>query len=169
MSDSQNGELSGENMIRQYRLHIIVFLYPVFVILFITLIIAIAIGWAWYHDKSIVVGNLPYIVVVSGGVILMSSVPLINWLFKFMTTTCSIFNDRVTYRTGFISRQVISIAAADIVSVGLEQSLLGRFLQYGSVAVMPRGYDKIFINMVSNAPLMVEDVMELSKDYDQRL
>ena len=55
--------------------------------------------------------------------------------FHRMTTETDVTNKRVVHKTGFIKRRTFEIALDKIESVDVNQSILGRILNYGSVTV----------------------------------
>ena len=55
--------------------------------------------------------------------------------FHRMTTETDVTNHRVVHKTGFIKRRTFEIALDKIESVDVEQSILGRILNYGDVTI----------------------------------
>jgi len=67
------------------------------------------------------------------------AVPALFWTvkgwFHRMTTETDVTNHRVVHKTGFIKRKTFEIALDKIESVDVEQSILGRILNYGNVRI----------------------------------
>jgi uncharacterized membrane protein YdbT with pleckstrin-like domain len=55
--------------------------------------------------------------------------------FHRLTTETDVTNHRVVHKTGFIKRRTFEIALDKIESVDVEQSILGRVLNYGDVTI----------------------------------
>jgi uncharacterized membrane protein YdbT with pleckstrin-like domain len=58
----------------------------------------------------------------------------IRWITEFAVT-----DRRVIYKCGFISRHTVEMNMDKIESVGVDQSLLGRMLDYGTIHVLGTG------------------------------
>jgi uncharacterized membrane protein YdbT with pleckstrin-like domain len=68
-----------------------------------------------------------------------------SWFYRWMTEI-AVTNRRVIYKTGFISRKTIEMHMDKVESVEINQSILGRILDYGNVEVIGTGetkFDKI--------------------------
>ncbi len=59
--------------------------------------------------------------------------------FHRMTTETDITDHRVVHKTGFITRHTFEIPLDKIASVDVDQSILGRILNYGSVTIIGVG------------------------------
>ena len=68
---------------------------------------------------------------------------LIRWLSEFVIT-----NRRIVIKTGFISRSTFEMNLAKIETVNVDQSVMGRILNYGSITIIGTGGTKeIFHNI----------------------
>jgi uncharacterized membrane protein YdbT with pleckstrin-like domain len=69
----------------------------------------------------------------------VAAVPALFWTIKGwfhrMTTETDVTNHRVVHKTGFIKRRTFEIALDKIESVDVEQSIMGRLLNYGDVRI----------------------------------
>ena len=72
--------------------------------------------------------------------------------FHRMTTETDVTNKRVVHKTGFIKRRTFEIALDKIESVDVNQSILGRILDYGDVTILGVGEGKETISTIA-APL----------------
>lgn len=59
---------------------------------------------------------------------------LIRWLSEFVIT-----NRRVVIKSGFISRSTFEMNLSKIESVNVDQSVMGRILNYGSITIIGTG------------------------------
>ena len=68
---------------------------------------------------------------------------LIRWLSEFVIT-----NRRIVIKTGFISRSTFEMNLTKIETVNVDQSVMGRILNYGSITIIGTGGTKeIFHNI----------------------
>jgi uncharacterized membrane protein YdbT with pleckstrin-like domain len=74
------------------------------------------------------------IVLVAGGAFFLARA----W-FNWWITEIAVTNRRVIYKRGFISRKTDEMHMDKIASVKVEQSILGRILDYGKVAIVGTG------------------------------
>jgi uncharacterized membrane protein YdbT with pleckstrin-like domain len=72
--------------------------------------------------------------------------------FHRMTTETDVTNKRVVHKTGFIKRRTFEIALDKIESVDVNQSIMGRVLDYGDVTILGVGEGKETISTIA-APL----------------
>ena len=73
------------------------------------------------------------------------------WFHRWTTET-DVTNMRVVHKTGFIKRRTFEIALDKIESVDVNQSILGRILDYGDVTILGVGEGKETIATIG-APL----------------
>ena len=74
------------------------------------------------------------LVALAAGVILLAREWFIWW-----TTEIAVTSRRIIYKTGFISRKTTEMHMDKVESVDIEQSVLGRILDYGDVVVRGAG------------------------------
>ena len=78
------------------------------------------------------------LVLVAGGLFLLARAWFIGWI-----TEIAVTNRRVIYKPGFISRTTAEMHMDKIESVKVDQSILGRILDYGKVTCAEPGRDWI--------------------------
>jgi uncharacterized membrane protein YdbT with pleckstrin-like domain len=76
---------------------------------------------------------------------------VIAW-FRRWTTETDVTNLRVVHKTGFITRKTFEISIDKVASVQVDQSIMGRILNYGDVVIENMGDDQQKIEMIA-APL----------------
>jgi uncharacterized membrane protein YdbT with pleckstrin-like domain len=64
---------------------------------------------------------------------------LVREWFGWWTTEVAVTNLRVIYKTGFISRRTNEMSMDKVESVQVDQSILGRILDYGTVTITGTG------------------------------
>ena len=72
--------------------------------------------------------------------------------FQRWTTETDVTNKRVVHKTGFVKRRTFEIALDKIESVDVNQTILGRMLDYGNVTILGVGEGKETIATIA-APL----------------
>jgi len=75
-----------------------------------------------------------------------------SFLYDTATTETDVTNKRVVHKTGFIKRRTFEIALDKIESVDVNQSIMGRILNYGDVTILGVGEGKETISTIA-APL----------------
>jgi uncharacterized membrane protein YdbT with pleckstrin-like domain len=73
------------------------------------------------------------------------------WFHRWTTET-DVTNMRVVHKTGFIKRRTFEMALDKVESVDVNQSIMGRILNYGDVTIMGVGEGKEIIKTIA-APL----------------
>ena len=143
--------LPNERVVYKTRLHWILFVRPVFVTL-VALSATIALGalarmeWVWYLSLVVIVGGL-----VWNGI---HAIELFTSEFAVTTT-------RLIFKIGIVARYTTELLLGKVESIGVQQKLLGRLLNYGDLVVtgtggarevFPRVHDPIaFRNHVQQA------------------
>jgi uncharacterized membrane protein YdbT with pleckstrin-like domain len=74
---------------------------------------------------------------------------VIAW-FRRWTTETDVTNLRVIHKTGFITRKTFEISVDKVASVQVEQSIMGRVLNYGDVVIENMGDDEQKIEMIAS-------------------
>ena len=71
------------------------------------------------------------------------------WFHRWTTET-DVTNMRVVHKTGFIKRRTFEIALDKVESVDVNQSILGRILNYGDVTILGVGEGKETISTIAS-------------------
>ena len=101
------------------------------------------------------------LVLLKGFVIIMGvSLYLIYWsillffviknLIIYFTTEYGITNTRVISKQGLIRRDIEEINLSSIESINVNQSIIGRILNYGTIIVSGRGTSKVIFKDIDN-------------------
>jgi len=77
--------------------------------------------------------------VVAAGVGLFALVLLFREWFTWWTTEIAVTNRRIIYKEGFISRNTVEMHMDKVESVDVDQSIMGRILDFGDVIVKGTG------------------------------
>jgi len=70
--------------------------------------------------------------------------------FQRWTTETDVTTLRVVHKEGFITRKTFEISIDKVASVSVNQSILGRILNYGDIAIENMGDDEEVIKMIAS-------------------
>lgn len=124
MSYINNNLMAGEDIILSAKLHPIIYLKSIIAFIFSL--------WCF------TVGT-PEASTFGGLVILVAIVLAAHAFITKISTEFTVTNKRVVAKSGFISRQTIEINLSKIEGLGVNQNILGRILNYGTVYVSGTG------------------------------
>ncbi len=122
----------GETVLYRGRIHWVIYLPSMIMILFA---FAALIGLAAAQTKTTGYSWL----FVAGAFALGASVTLASAWFKRWTTEIDVTNRRIVYKVGFIKRHTVEMNMDKVESVDVDQSIMGRLLNYGDIAVRGTG------------------------------
>jgi uncharacterized membrane protein YdbT with pleckstrin-like domain len=69
---------------------------------------------------------------------------------RYKTTELAVTNKRVVVKTGLISRNIIEINIAKVESVEVQQTVLGRIFNFGSLSIAGTGFNHAPIPNISD-------------------
>jgi uncharacterized membrane protein YdbT with pleckstrin-like domain len=91
-------------------------------------------------DESVLYrGRLHWIIFFWPVVLFFLIVPLIGALIRNASSEFAITSRRVIVKVGLINRRTLELNLAKVESIGVDQSLLGRILNYGTIVVVGTG------------------------------
>jgi len=122
----------GETVIYVTSLHWLIYMKAV-ALLLLALICFVASAKV---DDSVAVMALQ---IVAGIFALMSLLAALGALIRRATTELAITDRRVIFKTGILQRHTIEINRSKVETIGVNQSILGRLLSYGTVIVRGTG------------------------------
>ena len=156
MSYIQKSLLDGEEIIYLTRRHKIIFTYPV-----VWLLIAISL----FAVKYIFVfkPEIDFAFRIFAGIFLSVAIlhALVIWI-NYLCAEFGITNQRVIVKEGFLKRKTIEVFLKSVESVQVDQSILGRILNFGTVIVSGTGGVTDPLNMIRNP-------LDFKKQVQQRL
>ncbi len=127
MSYLTDNLLPNEKLMHETRLHGIVFVKPLVVLL---LGLAIMAASRPYDDWLV----WPGLVLAATGLGF-----LIPALFQWQTTELGVTDQRVMAKTGLIQRRSLEMVLHGVESIGVDQDILGRIVNYGTVIISGTG------------------------------
>ena len=126
----------GETVVYTTTLHWLIYLKSAgFLILAILFLGASLVASGGFQGQGVVVG-LWIVAAVLG---LLALYDGIKALLRQTTTELAVTDRRVIYKTGIFQRYTMEMNRSKVETVGVEQSVLGRLLNYGTVIVRGTG------------------------------
>lgn len=129
----------GERIMFSGRIHWIVYLWPIFLIL-------LGLGIIIYGPVMIINidiqnngGDPPFFLIIGGCLILLGSINLLSAIIYRITTEIAVTNRRVIFKKGFIWRKTMEMNIGKVESVSIDQTVMGRIFDFGTVAVIGTG------------------------------
>ena len=145
MSYVRKSLVPGETLRYETRHHWIVLLGPLFLsLLFAGLAIGVLVECAAAKDgKGLAAGASPteiQAMTIAGIVLLVAAIAIFTYgIAKRNVTEMAVTNRRVLIKTGMTSRRTLDLMLSRVESIGVEETVFGRMLGYGSVIVRGTG------------------------------
>jgi uncharacterized membrane protein YdbT with pleckstrin-like domain len=122
----------GENVRYATNIHWIVYL-PGLLLLILAAVVY------WFGHRPVAVGAAFIWDVLAGVVLLAAAVWLFIGWFRRWTTEIAVTDRRIIYKRGFIRRDTVEMHLDKVESVDVEQSILGRIMNYGDISIHGTG------------------------------
>ena len=149
MGYAEQNLMPGEEIIYKAKLHWSLLLRPIGPLIIALIFLLITIG-----SKSD--SSASFLGCLTGIFFLLAILTGLGALIIFITTEFALTTKRVIAKTGFIHRRSIELLLSKIESIHVNQPLLGRILNYGTIIVIGTGGTKEPFNNIA-------DPMELRK------
>jgi uncharacterized membrane protein YdbT with pleckstrin-like domain len=120
----------GERIVVRGRLHWIVYWFAILCLVLGVVLVA------WESAAGMSDGLISFTAAAFGALFVVSF--LYAWFTRW-TTEIAVTDRRVIYKEGFITRHTVEINMDKVASVDVDQSILGRILDYGTVHVIGTG------------------------------
>jgi uncharacterized membrane protein YdbT with pleckstrin-like domain len=124
--------LPGETVIYRAHLHPIIFALPAFLAIVGVLLVAVALT-----STTLVALAVAGVLVVVAAVI----VALPRYI-RLKSSEFAITEKRVLVKTGVVRRHTLELLLSKVETIGVEQGVLGRMLNYGTITVVGTGGTK---------------------------
>ena len=136
----------GENLVYKTRCHWIVMLWPLVggLVLASVGFVLLAGGWMGMNKG----GSYPEMIGLGLAGLLGGALVIAGGVIRRTATEVGVSNKRVLIKTGLFSRRSIEVLLPKVESIGVDESVFGRMLGYGTVIVRGTGgtfetFDKI--------------------------
>ena len=127
----------GETVLYKTRLHWIVLVWPLFAGLLLGGIgLALSIGGYEANSKGDAYSAL---IIVGVLFVISASVVVVAGFIRRNATEVAVSNMRVLIKTGLLARKSIEVLLSKVESIGVDESVVGRMLGYGSGIVRGTG------------------------------
>ena len=144
--------LSDEQICFRTKKHVIIFLAPI--------------GWTLIALFFVLNPN-PTVVKVSFAPIIAAVVIWINQLLSYVTSAFIITNKRVILSEGFFFRHTNEMRLTTVSNISMNQSLLGRLLNYGTLVIYPFGGNSDLFSDIA-APTTFQKQAQIQLDHIAR-
>jgi uncharacterized membrane protein YdbT with pleckstrin-like domain len=122
--------LPGERVLFKTRLHWILFLRPALLVL-----IGVAIGVACYRT----IPEPPWLWWIGPAIVLVGiGFGAIHWV-ELITSEFAVTSTRVIFKVGLVARYTTELLLTKVESISVNQTLVGRLLNYGDITVIGTG------------------------------
>ena len=121
----------GESVTHVTRTHWLVYLPAIFLLL---------LGIAVLASSSYVSADLAAVPQIAGAMLILLAA--ISWLPAFIrrwTTELAVTNRRIVFKSGLFRRHTMEMNMSKVESVDVDQSVMGRILDYGTVTIRGTG------------------------------
>jgi uncharacterized membrane protein YdbT with pleckstrin-like domain len=125
MSYVDKNLLQGESVVYRARLHWVIFTLSFF-------IAVLGVVVAWLTSSWIVVA-------VGFGLAFLIAIPR---FIRYATSEFAVTNKRVIFKVGLINRHTLELVLAKLETIGVEQGIIGRIFNYGTIIVTGTGGTK---------------------------
>lgn len=156
MSYIDKSLLDGEEVVYLTRRHKIIFTLPVVWLLLSAVFLTIKTFFPQKPEVDIV------LMVFCGIFLTMALVHAMMIWVQYLSTEFGVTNQRVIVKEGFIKRNIIEIFLNRVESVQVDQSVLGRILNFGTIIVSGTGG-------VADPLTVIRAPLEFKKQVQQRL
>jgi uncharacterized membrane protein YdbT with pleckstrin-like domain len=135
----------GEVLLYQTRHHWMVLLLPTIIGLVLGVPGAVLLVWSMIaHDSNgVTIGTStisPQGMAITGGILLLAGLIILAYgILRRNATEMAVTNRRVLIKTGMASRRTLDMMLSTVESIGVEESVLGRMMGFGTVIVRGTG------------------------------
>ena len=125
MSYVDRNLLQGEEVVYRAKLHFVIFALPAGVAV-LGLVLAVVVA-SW---------------IVAAVFLVLAIVVAFPRYIRFVSSEFAVTNKRVIVKLGLVYRQTLELVLSKVETIGVEQSIMGRILNYGTIVVTGTGGTK---------------------------
>ncbi|MGA2262142.1 MAG: PH domain-containing protein [Acidobacteriota bacterium] len=125
--------LEGEKVVYRARLHRIIFLPPL-ALAVLGLVVAVLV--------NIYLENREAAGIVGAAFLIVAILVAFPRYIRYATSEFAVTNKRVIVKVGLIYRDTLELVLAKVETIGVDQTVLGRILNYGTITVTGTGGTK---------------------------
>ena len=145
MSYVERNLVPGETLLYQTRHHWVVLLIPTIIALLIGVPGAVLLVWSMIAPDSngVTIGSStisPQGMAITGVILLVAGLVVLAYgILRRNATEMAVTNRRVLIKTGMASRRTLDMMLSTVESIGVEETVLGRMMGFGTVIVRGTG------------------------------
>jgi len=128
--------IEGETVIYEAKPHWVLFLKPMILAL---ILVAIAAALFYFASQSIDSSNTIWMRRIGEVLIALAIIPVVVGFFRRSAREYAVTNKRVVMQIGVMKRMSEEVFLNKIESIGVDQSVMGRMLGYGTVTIPGTG------------------------------
>lgn len=125
----------GETVRYSSRVHWIVYVRG---IVMIVLGVVVAVALRQFNPAEMSGFSVPSLVAIAVGLV-FGGLSLLGAWWRRLTTEVTVTEKRIIYKRGFIRRQTFEMIMSKVESVHVNQSVMGRLLDYGDIVIRGTG------------------------------
>jgi uncharacterized membrane protein YdbT with pleckstrin-like domain len=153
--------LEDEEIEYSTKLHWVVFISPLFIFFVSCAFILIA--------SDVQAQNLKSFFTIAGPVLLFFSIVTgLSTVIAYFTSEFGVTNQRVLIKVGLIRRDTFELLLNKVESFQVNQSILGRILDYGTIIILGTGGGKNTFHNIDDPLELKNQVQQSAKEYEQR-
>lgn len=134
--------MTSESVVYRTRLHKILFFWPG-----LFAVVLAAIGFWLLTQHQFQLSNVPHMAALCFILALLVVLPT---YIKYVSSEFAVTNKRVIMKVGFIRRQTVETLLQKIEAIEVQQTILGRIFNYGTISVVGTGGTIESIQMISH-------------------
>jgi uncharacterized membrane protein YdbT with pleckstrin-like domain len=128
--------IEGETVVYEARPHWVLFLKPMILTL---IFVAIAVALFYFASESINSSSTTLMRRIGGVLIALAIIPVVVGVFRRSAREYAVTNKRVVMQIGVMGRMTEEVFLNKIESIGVDQTVMGRMLGYGTVTIRGTG------------------------------
>jgi uncharacterized membrane protein YdbT with pleckstrin-like domain len=128
--------IEGETVVYDARPHWVLFLKPM---ILTVIFVAIAAALFYFAAESVNPDSTLLMRRIAGVLIALAVIPVIVGVFRRSAREYAVTNKRVVMQIGVVSRTTEEVFLNKIESIGVDQTVMGRMLGYGTVTIRGTG------------------------------
>jgi len=148
--------ISDENVAYRARLHWTLFVKPGLIAIIVLAFAGLLFYAANLRDRLSTENAL----LAGVGVLVIAAIPLLTAFITWKSAEFAVTNKRVVLKTGFVQSKTAEMFLNKIESVGVEQSIVGRILGFGSITIRGTGGSLEPFHRVSNPLRFRNEIQE---------
>lgn len=141
--------LEGERVVYRARLHRIIFVPPLALAL-VGVVAAILIDVYWQSPQAAGI--------VGAAFLLVALVLALPRFIRYTSSEFAVTNKRVIVKVGLVYRKTLELVLTKVETIGVEQTIFGRILNYGTIIVTGTGGTKEPFKDIANPLYFREQV-----------